>query len=600
LQLIGGVGLATSKGRAVWLSLCVLCAAIALLGASLAAGNGYRWAGLAFLLLAFLGWGRSPPANALSAAVGLYCAWLLANAVLVSPAYSADNLYRPLIVLGGFAVAAALDREALLRLFRAGVWLTALLVLFGLLQFFFGFWHLAHNPTRAAATFATPNTFATVINLFLLPLVAFAMTRRGLSPAYFAALWLFAGLLSTESRGGWLACLAGVVVAAAYAGVARRRETWRPMLRMLAGLLAVTFAFTAAARFLQAEQGYGETILARGSSYRLDITKVVLGQIAEHPVAGAGAGMYRILYEMHKPVELDTGTTFPFAHNDYLQIWLEFGLPGLALLCAMVVASAVLLLRTRRATPDDPVPLACAAATAGFFAHAFVDFPLYVSFSLLVIGFWLGALAACAGDDRRLAALTARIGRGTRWLRSPAISGALLTAALAWLAQPVLADYAGYRSLTALREGRAEGGLYWQAVARRLEPRSGAQYWAEGLILRGQAAATRNSTLANLADHAYADGIRADPHYPLNYLERSRLHRTHPDLLARPASMAELLGWSAEAMRLQPYSLAVRAEHARALAFVGRPDEARRIARDMIDRSPESDVARRLARELEV
>src|SRR5260221_3722753 len=115
---------------------------------------------------------RALPANALGAAMVLYCAWQFCSAAFLTPSYSSDSLYFPVILLGGFAAGAALGRPALSLLFCAGAALLALLVLLGLLQFYFGFWHLAHNPQRAAATFITPNTFATAINAFLLPLAA--------------------------------------------------------------------------------------------------------------------------------------------------------------------------------------------------------------------------------------------------------------------------------------------------------------------------------------------------------------------------------------------------------------------------------------------
>ncbi|MGH8630712.1 MAG: O-antigen ligase family protein, partial [Burkholderiales bacterium] len=393
-----------SEGRADWLSLLVFCAALLLLAGALLAGNAYRWGAIALLLMAYLSsTTRALPANALSVSLGLYCAWLFANAAFVTPAYSAEDHYRPLALLGGFCVAAVLSRETQVQLFRAGAALLGLLVLIGLLQFFFGFWHLAHNPQRAAATFVTPNTFATAINLFLLPLAGLVLTRQGSRNTYALLLWLFAGLLATESRGGWLAFAAGLGFIAFFVGAERIRETRREWLTLIASLVAVSVVFSIAMRLAPPAgltEAFGETILSRGTSYRIDIAMVTLGRIAEHPLAGAGAGMFRPLFEMSKPAELDIGASFPYAHNDYLQIWLEFGLTGLALLVAIIGAGLTLVLRARAGGTSDPLPLACGAAAAGFFTHALVDFPLYVPFLLLVIGLWLGAFAARFGHDR--------------------------------------------------------------------------------------------------------------------------------------------------------------------------------------------------------
>lgn len=595
------------EGRAAWSSLFVFCAALLLLVASLLEGSIFRWVAIALLLLGyFIVPTQALPANALSIALALFCGWLFCSAAFLTPSYSADSLYRPCILFGGYAAGASLGRRALIQLFRAGAALLALLVLLGLLQFYFGFWHLAHNPQRAAAIFITPNTFATAINLILLPLVALTLIRGGSGRAYFLALWMFAGLLATESRGGWLAGLAGLAFMAWYLGIPRTREGRAPWLRLIAGLLWVFIAFSAAMRLLPLiglatptglADTFGETVVSRGTSYRFDIMMVALGQIAQWPLAGAGANMFRNLFEMKKPIELDIGHSFLFVHNDYLQIWLEFGLVGLVLLGAVIVAALALLLKARRADRDDPLPLLCGAAVVGVFAHAGVDFPLYIPFLLLLVGLWLGALSAYGGDSARLMALIARIGRHLTPLRSALVTGALSIVALAWLAQPAIADFAGRRALAELGAGRPDGGLYWQSVARRLEPHNGVHYWTEAVIWRDQAVEAHHKALAAKADMLFADGMRSDPYQVANYLERARLHRMHADLFDHPPSQQELLVWTGEALRLRPYSLIAQAEHARTLSYVGRGEEAKRIVRTMLERHPDTDMARGLATE---
>lgn len=596
-----------TQGGASWPPLFISCAALLLLAGALLQGSAYRWGAIVLLGMGFLAARcRALPANALSISLALFCGWLFCSATFLTPSYSADGLYRPLVLFGGYAAGATLGRPALSQLFRAGIALLALLVLLGLLQFYFGFWHLAHNPQRAAATFITPNTFATAINLILLPLVVLTLVRGGSRRAYFLALWMFAGLLATESRGGWLAALVGFAFITWYLGVPRTREGREPWLRLIAGLLWVFIAFSVATRLLPLiglapptglADTFGETVVSRGTSYRIDIAMVALGQIAEWPLVGTGANMFRNLYEMKKPAELDIGSTFLFVHNDYLQIWLEFGLVGLVLLGAVIAAALALLVKARRADRVDPLPLACGAAAAGVFAHAVVDFPLYIPFLLLLVGLWLGALSAHGGDSARLKPVIARIGRHLMPLRSALVTGTLSIAALAWLAQPAIADFAANRALADLRAGRPEGGLYWQSVARRLEPRNGIHYWTEGVIWRDQAMGAHDKALAAKADILFAEGMRADPYLIANYLERARLHRTRADLFDRPASQQELLAWTGEALRLRPYSLIVQAEHARALSHAGRGAEARRVVRTMLERHPETDMARGLARE---
>ena len=175
----------------------------------------YQWAGVALLALACAPW-RSLPANLLGLATVSYCAWQFANAVFFSPVYAAEGIYQPLMLLGAFFAFATLGRDRAVELFGAGVALASGLVLLGLLQHFFGasmldlaVWRLPENPLRGAATFVTPNSFATAINMFLVPLAGLYFV--GGSRRYLAIpLWLFAGLVATQSRGGMLAFLAGL------------------------------------------------------------------------------------------------------------------------------------------------------------------------------------------------------------------------------------------------------------------------------------------------------------------------------------------------------------------------------------------------------
>ena len=513
-----------------------------------------------------------------------------------------------MVLFLGFAVAATLEREALMPLLRAAAVLIAGLVLIGLLQVFTDFWAYTPDSKRAASVFVTANTFATVINLFLLPLVALWVSGRGGWKAAIVSLWLFAGLLSTESRGGWIAFLAGLAFISAYMGLPKTSEAWVHWRRIVAGLVGVLAAYyTVKALVVAAKLASGggslagmlaEDIVARGTSYRIDLANVALRQIAERPFGGAGANTFWPLYEMNKPPELDIGLTFPFVHNDYLQTWVEFGLPGIVLLCAILAAALAIIFTGWRTGRNDPVPLVCGAAAAGIFVHALVDFPLYVPFPLVVLGAWLGVLAAHGADAPWARPILARTGNFFRPLRTPLVSWTVTVAVLAWLAQPALGEFAASRATSRLSAGHADEGLYWQSVARRLEPRSGRRYWEEGVIWRDQALESGGKMLAANADAAFAEGMRVDPYDVNNFVDRARLHRLHPNLLEHPASPGEILSWIAHVVKLRPYMLVAQAEYARTLAHAGRPGEARRLARAMVAQHPDSQIALRLAAEM--
>lgn len=593
------------KGGAAWPSLFVFGAALLLLAASYLAGNGFRWVAIALLLLACAPW-RRLPANSLGIATGLYCAWLLVNAVFVTPVYVAEGIYRPLMLLGGFASIAALGRESSLRLFQAGIAVSVILVLIGLLQYFFGFWVLNQYPGQASATFLTPNTFATAINLFLLPVAALYLTGNDSPRIYVLALWLFAGLVASLSRGGMLAFIAGLAFTMLCIGRTALWQQRKPALRLLTGWMAVWIAFHLATILFAPSTRVDIELPSSvhkwfatddAAGYRTKIYVTTLGLILDRPVTGAGANMFSPLFEAVKP-EFFRDRVHPLAHNDYLQVWLEFGAPGLVLLVALVVASLLRALQSGRRALHDPLPLACGAALASCFAHAVVDYPLYVPFTVMLTGGYLGALAAFVGDRRSVNESIATVFEKAGHVVTIPIRWALAFLALAWLAQPLIADIASRKAVAELLANRVNSGLYWQSVARRLEPRNAVHYWAEAVIWRDQAVEAGDRVLAARAEALFIEEIRVNPYDIAPYVELARFHRQYPQLFDRPTSPAEILDWTGKALKLRPGSLLVQAEHARALAFAGRTGEARRMLRGMQAWHPESKLTRDLAAEL--
>lgn len=597
------------EGRADWPSLFVLCAGLSLLAASLFTDRIYQWLGVALLVLACAPW-RSLPANLLGLVTLAYCGWQLASALFVSPVYASEGIYQPLMLLGGFAAVAALGRDRWAELFGAGVALMSGLVLLGLLQHFFGLWNLdlavwrlQDNPVRAAATFVTPNSFATAINMFLVPLAGLYLldgSRRRLA----LLLWLFAGLVASQSRGGMLAFLAGLGFVAVCFGLPALRAGRPRVLRLLGGCVAVWLVVGAAgaAGGLWGGSGIGGTAetsatapwVGRGMAERPELYAATFQFIREHPFGGYGANMFYPLFEMLKPAWL-ADWTYYYSHNDYLQAWLEFGAPGLALLLLLAASSLLVALREHRRASGDAIPLVCGAALATCFAHAIVDFPLYIPFVLLLVGGFLGALAVQAGGGLPIG--SARAATVIDGAVTPPIRWALAVAALAWLAQPMVAEFAVYRSIVLLARGEARDAIHWQTVARRLEPRHPAHYWAEATIWRGQAIFTKNTMLGARADELFAAGTRVNDYDVANLLGRMELHRRHPDLLPNAAPPAEQVAWAERAAALRPVNLTVQAEVVRTFAHAGERERAQRLARTLLAQYPDSSLARRLAAE---
>jgi hypothetical protein len=215
----------------------------------------------------------------------------------------------------------------------------------------------------------------------------------------------------------------------------------------------------------------------------------------------------------------------------------------------------------------------------------------------MLTGAYLGVLAKHGEGQPLPAEARAAIARISDRL-TPAIRGTLVAAAIIWLSQPLIAEMASYRSVRLLERGETRDAIYWLSVAQRLEPRYPVHYWSEAMIWYQQLAVSRNPLFAAEADTRFVEGIRANPYEIACLFGRVALHSSYPELLKKPASPEEILGWTRRAVALRPQEGRVQAEHARALARVGRVDEARSLARALSVKFPDSRAVRRLGKEL--
>jgi O-antigen ligase len=110
--------------------------------------------------------------------------------------------------------------------------------------------------------------------------------------------------------------------------------------------------------------------------------------IKESPWLGQGLGMFGLVFPAHRnPLESSAGF---MVHNDYLQIWLEAGLPGLVLFLAVYVAVLMMfiyVLRQRRVDSARVIEIAgLFSALLVVAMHSFVNFNLYLLPTSLVAG----------------------------------------------------------------------------------------------------------------------------------------------------------------------------------------------------------------------
>lgn len=609
--------------KALFFIMAAFCFSLA---ASLIEGEAYRWGALACLLMLFFKpLPRKLPLTLLSITVIFFSLYFLGHMLLLNPRYHSARIYYPLYILLSFIVFSCLETEAIKKVFKYAVFVLLFLSFWGLLQHFIGLGVIVNSGGRANAIFYTPNTFATAINLFLMPLIALyvypapcesaGVYGRGTKKILICGLILYSALLAANSRGGYLALATGFLFLICFLRWQILKEHRHRLLILAAGFAAVTLIFK-----LLGIMGLSIWDTKRvfdavehGETNRLVLYSVAWKLIKENPWWGFGFFNFSSLFAIHKiPPFLDSATNF--VHNDYLQFWLENGLLGLLSLLAVITSFyfSVLKKRDEILKQQPPVLIMAGAAVTSIFAHAVVDFPLYIPALLVVLGAFLGAANRELTDMGmsqfqlpktellgKIGLSLNRIGLRTEFLRKVAVSLIML-----WLAMPALADTAVEIGLRKLMKGDARGGIFWHSIARNMEPRNAVYYWREGIIWRDQVAILENSDAAKKAakkaDELFLAGINVNPYYDVqNLTERIRLHIDHYNLLGRPATSEELKQWAERLRSRDPHSGVVRVEYARTLAFVGKKGEAMLIARQLQIEYPDSQVVKNLIKRLE-
>ena len=150
----------------------------------------------------------------------------------------------------------------------------------------------------------------------------------------------------------------------------------------------------------------GEPLSFRSSSFqrttankfifdRLKIWGRTLEIIRDYPLLGTGMGTYGIIFRRHKiPAPLTPGTiacygqSARFAHNEYLQIAAETGLPSLVIFLWIIILIFRTGLRKLRISSDAPIPrypdtpvpqyltIGLLSGLTGVLLHSLVDFVL--------------------------------------------------------------------------------------------------------------------------------------------------------------------------------------------------------------------------------
>ena len=199
----------------------------------------------------------------------------------------------------------------------------------------------------------SPNQLAGII-AFYLPFPLASLFNRpasrgnllGKVVAFVTVIMLTAVLILTQSRSGWLGGIVGVIVTFMFMGLLSERRWLRIAGTMLPIIIAIGVTifvlwvgpdrigealYGAAESFVETPVG---KITYRG---RLEIWSRALYAIQDFPFTGCGLGTFRRIAHILYPLFLvPPGQDFAHAHNIFLQVALDLGIPGLVAYLALL------------------------------------------------------------------------------------------------------------------------------------------------------------------------------------------------------------------------------------------------------------------------
>jgi O-antigen ligase len=345
----------------------------------------------------------------------------------LAPYQTLRGLWIWLAVVGLFyaSLRSVRTREGVLRLAFGLVLLGAASGVLGVAGFFSDL-RMAHGQAsealRATGSFGNPNHYAAFQSMLLLSSLGyFAWLRergqkgpKGLAHgranegglagiAGLAILLLALGMLLSLSRSGIAFAVAAILV---FVGLNRRASRGFSRRASLRGLLALALAIGGVALWIGVEPLVGR-FTGLGEEWEREATRIQVWRDSapaafDYWLTGSGLSSFRYVGARYR--SFGGRIFYSWAHNDYLQLGIELGLPGLLLFAWLLMAVVRAARRVRGdLEPDGPLKALHAGFTCAVVAmalHSLTDFSLHLPANLALFAVLLGAVVGMDPRER--------------------------------------------------------------------------------------------------------------------------------------------------------------------------------------------------------
>jgi O-antigen ligase len=433
----------------------------------------------------------------------------------------------------------------------------------------YGFWQFAKGADvvlnadrpeqyhgRASGTFICPNHFAGFLEIVLGLLLARIAIHRSLAATLeqrviqklleiFVALIVLAGIVTSLSRGGWVATAAGFVVFAFWGWRARAI----PPAAAAAVVGALVLAAAAAMSVPSVRHRLAETVAFGEGDKPIEIKDVTMSgrlamwqgtmrMIPDHLWFGTGPLTWEWFHLKYRDPRLQIRPRY--VHHDVLQLISDYGLVGFALVAAIFACffwHAARLSRPRHSPEQRAFATGAAVAVAMILVHSFVDFNMHIPANAVLLATLMGLTVAMEngnGQPRRVQ---------MKRLSRIALAASLLalTGIALWFGAPM---------------ARASHNNFWGNACKEVLA------WDRALQF-------------------YQRAVAADPRFPEPYARMGDVYRARSALQARAADEANRKSLARQAIQayqrsleLNPYQSEVMLRLAHAYELAGDNDSA--------------------------
>ncbi|HEY5683535.1 MAG TPA: O-antigen ligase family protein [Sulfuricaulis sp.] len=460
----------------------------------------------------------------------------------------------------------------------------AILLILGVVMGLMGIYQVLVLEQNARSVFETRNTLAAFLNLVAVPASAYllmVMSGKGLSRQHVILLSvilyvLFFSIFMTASRGATLSLglSLGLLIAFTF-----RHVPWRANALLLA-LTLIAFLST------KISLGGGE-LSQRLPQLMQDAPRMMIWEsswnlLQSAPWHGIGLGLFYLAYPAFRN-PLDRSGGF-FAHNDYLQIWIETGLPGLLLLISVLGSCLWLMWRVLRKA-DKNTRLEVSGLFCGLMAvasHSVVDFNLYILSIMMVSGLVLGRFHDLVARGLKLSSFHLRPSRVVGKQAYSTVIILLMLMPIFYFVALGMANSYYDKGLSQARVGKLQESDISLASAHRLTPSDDRSLIAHADLYRHAISilpdedrlgkkALYEQALQFLDEAQSANSLRA-----LTFIIRGRLYQQNSDLVGDAGYQLASESFR-QALALNPLLFQGRMDYAGQLLQQGNKEEALRI-----------------------